>query len=532
MYMYRKDPDRALIIIDSALIVGNIDPFIADFLRAKVYAHSNEKPRLDDAITLCESLLLHDSTSVAATSTAYHRCNVLQLIMDSYRLKNDDERWLKYAIELAELDRKLELETEALRMEAEIGSVLTHLGRSDEGMNKLNDVIEALDDSPLSIDRMDAGIVARKRKIKVLMENSLFELVIPEAKAIIRKLDDYQRSPESYAEDSFRLPPNDEDRASYCDYYRAQAWGFIANAYALSSPANPAEARKYLSLFEKSEYGKSFYGRSLISPVWKALGEWNKLLAIDDEIVSRLGADTINADYANTLKDRADAALAQGHLAKAFSYLDRYTTLQRELDRQLYEGQAHEYAARYHASEQDRKIKEAESESAKKDIVIIFFIGLMLVSTAYAYHFALQRKRIKDKNQVLVRMINEQNEIAESASPEKTVVPDKELFNRIDESIRGEKLYTSQSLQRQDIIDRFDISRKNLNDLLSAFANGQSFTAYINSIRLQDAVSMLREEPDLSIADIADRVGFSPATFREQFKRQFGMTPTEYRQNL
>jgi AraC-like DNA-binding protein len=30
----------------------------------------------------------------------------------------------------------------------------------------------------------------------------------------------------------------------------------------------------------------------------------------------------------------------------------------------------------------------------------------------------------------------------------------------------------------------------------------------------------------------ADAVGLTPANFREQFKRQFGMTPTEYRQNV
>ena len=71
-----------------------------------------------------------------------------------------------------------------------------------------------------------------------------------------------------------------------------------------------------------------------------------------------------------------------------------------------------------------------------------------------------------------------------------------------------------------------------MNDLLAIHAEGASFTAYINALRMEEAVSLLREEPGMSLTRIAETVGFSPATFRDQFKRQFGMTPTEFRQNL
>ena len=57
MLIYGSDPERALTIIDSALIVGNVDAFEADYLRAKVYAHSPADPRYDEAIALCEDLL-------------------------------------------------------------------------------------------------------------------------------------------------------------------------------------------------------------------------------------------------------------------------------------------------------------------------------------------------------------------------------------------------------------------------------------------------------------------------------------------
>ena len=125
MLIYGTDPERALTIIDSALIVGNVDAFEADYLRAKVYAHSPVDHRLEEAIALCEDLLQRDSTRATTVSTMDNRSNVLQLMMDAYRRKRDYGQWLVYATQLADLNREWGQETEALRMEAEIGDVMT-----------------------------------------------------------------------------------------------------------------------------------------------------------------------------------------------------------------------------------------------------------------------------------------------------------------------------------------------------------------------------------------------------------------------
>ena len=529
MLIYGTDPERALTIIDSALVVGNVDAFEADYLRAKVYAHSPVDHRLEEAIALCQDLLQRDSTRATTVSTADNRMNVLQLMMDSYRRKKDYEHWLVYATQLADLNRQWGHETEALRMEAEVGDVMTYIGRHDEGLAKLDQVIETLEAGAPSVDRMDAGIIARKRKITVLDEDGNFQAIIPEAEAIVKMLEDYEKRPSAYAEDSFRLPPIKEDRARYCRFYKAQAWGFLARAYARKTPPDFQEARKYLVLFEQSDYGKTYGGRAMIAPAWKALGEWDKLLSIYTEVEARMGADTLNDNFAVILKDRADVAAAQGHDKQAVAYMNRYAALQKELNKRQQESEAQEYAAKYHAQEQDRKIKNAEIRAARKDVIIVAIIVLMLIAVVIAYYFAVQRYKIKEKNRALVRMINEQAEAQRASSQP---VPNPELFNLIDGIIRREKLYANESLQRQDILDRFDISRRTLSDLLAVHAGGQSFPAYINAIRMEDAVRLLREEPEMSLTDIAKNVGFTPPTFRDQFKRQFGMTPTEYRQNL
>ena len=71
-----------------------------------------------------------------------------------------------------------------------------------------------------------------------------------------------------------------------------------------------------------------------------------------------------------------------------------------------------------------------------------------------------------------------------------------------------------------------------LNDILAEHTGGLSFPQYVNTIRLEETLRLLRDEPATTISAIATHVGFTPANLREQFKRKYGMTPVEYRQNL
>lgn len=423
------------------------------------------------------------------------------------------------------------METEALRMEAEIGAALTRVGRRDEGLFKLEQTIRALDEVGLSVDRMDAGIVARKRRIQVFEQNGRYRDMIPDAQAIIDKLADYSRRPSEYVHDSFRLR-NASNMGGYCAFYQAQAWCFLARAYAQMTPQDAILAGKYLYLYEASPYGHTFGGREMAAPAWKALKQWDKLLAVDAEIERNLGTDTLAAAYAGILKDRADVAKARGQYRQSASLMERYVRLMEQRHEQHHLSEAQEYAARYHAMEQEQKIRQAQNESALKDGIIAVVVAILLIITSFAIHSVRQRRAIGDKNRVLARMINEQSNANETIQHAETPLPDKRLFDLIDGAIRREKLYTNVNLQRQDIIDRFDISRHSLNDLFSAYADGQSFTSYINNLRLQEALHLIRKEPDTPVSAIAEAVGFTPANFREQFKREFGMTPTEYRQNV
>lgn len=523
---YATNPVRALQLLDSAQLLGHISDYRGLFIRAKIYSKSLMEQQQDSAILILTSLLTHDSVRNNATE----RENIYDLLITASRIKHDLEAYLHWATLKAELCQQQGEETERWRTEADIGYVMTRLGQIDEGLHKLDDAISRLD-GPGSIDRMDAFIVAVKRKINALNDLHRIAEVIPLGQRILDRLDHYEQHAKEYKEDSYRLSwsdnPNDRDR--YLDFSRAQAWGFLAGAYTSS---DAQKAREYLSLFDNSGYGKTFMGRRMIAPTQIALGMYDEALATYDEVARRMAADTLNDDYAVILRSRAIAARSKGRIAEALDYETRYATLSKVVSDSLHRSEAHDYAARYHAQEQQLEIQEKQAEAERSHIVSLAIAVLALLAIAFAVYFFRQKRIVTEKNRVLVRMINEQTE--EPLTPlalRKGTGSEASIFNEIDAAIRSERLYTNIGLQRQDICDRFGISRHTLNDLLTEHAGGLSFPQYINDIRLEEVIRLLRNEPAKTVSTIANEVGFSPANLREQFKRKYGITPADYRQN-
>ncbi len=517
---YATNPKRALTLLDSALLLGNISDYRGQFIRAKIYSKSLMEQQQDSAILICTALLNHDSVRNEPTEQQ----NILDMLIATARAKYDNEAYLRWATQKAELCQQQGEETERWRTEADIGYLMTRLGQVDEGLAKLDESISHLD-SPGSIDRMDAYIVACKRKINALNDLPRYDEVIPLGQRILDRLDHYERHAKDYAEDSYRLSWSDHpsDRDRYLDFSRAQAWGFMAQAYAYNSAFQ--KAKEYLALFDQTGYGKTFAARRMIAPTQLALGMYNEALATYDEIERRMGADTLNENYTIILRSRAIAARAKGYMAEALDYQTRYANLSKAVSDSLHRSEAHDYAARYHAQEQQLEIQEKQAEAERSHIISLAVAAIALLAVAFAVYFFRQKRIVTEKNRALVRMING---TPPEPEPEKEESP---IFHDIDAAIRNEQLYKNANLQRQDICDRFGIRRHTLNDLLSDHTQGLSFPQYINNIRLEEALRLLRDAPDKTVSAIATEVGFTSSNLREQFKRKYGMTPVEFRQN-
>ena len=561
---YATNPERALTLLDSALLLGNISEYRAQCIRARIYSKSLVEQRQDSAILICKELLGHDSVR----NDAAEQENILDLLIATSRAKPDYEQYMHWAAQKAELCQKQGQETERWRTEADIGLVMTHLGQEDEGLAKLDEAISHLD-APGSIDRMDAFIVAVKRKINALNAQRRYEEVIPLAQRILDRLNHFESHIKDYAEDSYRLSWNDNpsERDRYLDFSRAQAWGFMAIAY--SHTQNPpkgeesrylSQAKKYLSLFDNSGYGKTFSARRMVSPAQMALGMYDEALATYDELERRMAGDTLNEDYAIILRSRAIAAREKGNFAEALGYQTRYADLSKAVSDSLHRSEAHEYAARYHDQEQKLEIAQMNAESQRKTIIIWAAIIIIMLISIFAAWLLRQWRVIRRKNLVLVEQIGEAIEYKEKyesltpgspglsqgeGSPKTTTVEpaiesdllslddisDDELFRRLRHAIKREHLYLDPSLDRQKIMDIFQLSRHRVG---AAFARGSEFASladFIRDCRLEYSCNLLVTRPDLSIKEVAAKSGYNYAsTYSTDFKNCYTMTPSNYRE--
>ena len=86
--IYDTLPQRALQLLDSAVVVGTMPRYRADMLRAKVYCASCEAAQFDSAIVIGERLMLHDSVKANprlqqdVLSNLQYACRLLLLRSD------------------------------------------------------------------------------------------------------------------------------------------------------------------------------------------------------------------------------------------------------------------------------------------------------------------------------------------------------------------------------------------------------------------------------------------------------------------
>ena len=539
MAIYDTLPERALQILDSAEIVGNMPDYRAALFRAKVLSSSYVMMQQDSAIIICEALLRHDE----AQRNVDFRQDVLELLLNASRRRYDYEEMVHWATELAELLRGQGLETEALRTDADLGLALTHIGQTDEGLAKIDNAIRQLG-STKKFNELDAWLIAVKRKITVLQEQGTqMEQVITLADLMQQRLDDFAAHADDYHDGTYREPAK-EDIPGYHDFYHAQATGYKAAAYA--ALGDRQAARREMDTFLRSSYGQTLDGRYSVAPTMAALGDYAAMLATYDEAEHRMlsEGDTLNGVYASILRGRAEAASASGHATQAYDYLSRYEALESQLNDRLQRSKAHLYAARYHAQEQQLEIQQRKSEANRNLILAVAAIILALLAAGFAVYYFRQQRIIRKKNRVLVEQMNEAviykkryesqdtPQVPQEDKPLDAMAPD-ELSQHIRSVIIRERLYLNTQFDRQAAIDYFHLSKERIG---AAFSQGSDFPTiadFLNHCRLEYARELFITSPEMTVDDIASASGFSTRrTFSRLFKERYSVTPTEFRSQI
>jgi AraC-like DNA-binding protein len=107
----------------------------------------------------------------------------------------------------------------------------------------------------------------------------------------------------------------------------------------------------------------------------------------------------------------------------------------------------------------------------------------------------------------------------------------KELGEKLNHLMEEKKFYRNDEISLGELSQELNISQHQLSEFLNQHL-GKNFFAYLNSYRIKEAKELCKNAPEKTILSIAYEVGFpSKSTFYDAFKRETGMSPTEYRKS-
>ena len=177
-------------------------------------------------------------------------------------------------------------------------------------------------------------------------------------------------------------------------------------------------------------------------------------------------------------------------------------------------------------------------------VVLGFIVMLLLMGSAIMLYY--QRRLLKQNHHMVktihrlsyyhdaaVRMASEDYDDEEAKKKDHKMPgegdPDFYDFVRLDKMITMRQLYCEADLNRDKLVQLSGIDKNRLAKLVSTYANN-NLAGYINSKRMEHAISLMKKHPEYTLMAIAEECGINNAsTFIRVFRNTYGMTPKEYR---
>lgn len=293
-------------------------------------------------------------------------------------------------------------------------------------------------------------------------------------------------------------------------------------------------------------------GATFVVPYLMLTKHYNEALSKVNEMESvwtRSGKDTIDYNYIhNILANKAKTLQAMGRYKESLETGIRAYDLNDSLNRRIkaqnalrVSEQLGKKMLKKYIERQDTLLRINHIANIVIGALLVICIGLMIIG------FRINKK-LKAKNQAASTLVNElllykkqlmehlaADEANNAKNNRKTLEANDDKQQQYDEFLRMEKmvidrgLFLQPKLERSDVAKEMGISTSHFNELFARFSD-QSFTNFINDLRMEHAAKLLKDKSNYTIEAIANECGVPiRQTFYRLFSKKFGMTPAEYR---
>lgn len=518
-----SEPRRALELLDSAEKQQKMSLADINGMRALIYYNWLEMADMaiisagkayDYAKQYCDSALMLKSLK--------------QLAAISFK-QNRYAEAIKYAIDGLSIATALEDRETAAYMMQFMGTSISETESVDEGLQLLDRSIaiyEELAGSDKSWSVLDNYLYGLCQKANVLVDNERNS----EAIDVLHQAENALSSLASCAD----VPHGVADMRS------AELYALFTMAYLQTNKRDLARA--YAKKCSETNWSKTPEGGGLLLCYLIETEQYDAALRLikDCKEIIASDNDTLTRYYVNTLlKYEADCYEGKGDLRRALEVAWQIKAMTDSLYIRENKSNVSELSALYKNKDLEFQLLLHHQEMARHKTIFIFVAILFLVLGGFVAVLFYYNRKISRKNMIAAAMIRELTETHDEqrmqriADFEPQIAGDKadserQLFDRIDQAIVGGRLFLHHGFNREEASALVAITPKHLSALFQRFANG--FPDYINSLRLEYAVTILKSKPNYTIEGISQECGFSSRqTFHRLFVEKYGMTPSEFR---
>lgn len=193
----------------------------------------------------------------------------------------------------------------------------------------------------------------------------------------------------------------------------------------------------------------------------------------------------------------------------------------------------------YNRLEQEIAKHREASRQATIRTSVLGYVGILLF--LFAIYAVSKWRSTQRNNRILAQQITEAVKYKkkyQDLRPTPVVVPssnspaelsDSELFAYLRDLIESERLYLDPEFERQTLIQRTGLSKERIGAAFSQGSDQERITTLVRELRLEYAVRLMNEQPELNVEKVCIASGFTNAdTFTRNFKSKYGMTPSVY----
>ncbi|SDN63008.1 Tetratricopeptide repeat-containing protein [Prevotella communis] len=541
-----------LAVTDSLAEAGELSPIRADGYRGVAYFQLGQT---DKCVEVLRRVVAIDNPPAEDFWEYIHAGTNLVIMLTTNR---DYDNAMRTALRLIDKLKDVDSPQRATEMQ----TLYLCLGDTQMMLERLDDARESYDEAYQWVLRTPNDSTCRPLAASIeTLENISFSLLnhhLDEAGVWVDRMDSlvtlYEKEPKVIEKEVKTL----------------RALVFLHRARFLQMRGQSKEAAYNYDQYARSDYGQGLEGRINGCDYLMAANRYGEAADIYtnlDQFIKEWGYDydleTIRQNLlpkfrANYLSGRQDSALRV-----AMQIAEVYDTA---LVRQK-RSESAELATIYDTQGKERKILEQRAENRLVTAISIAVTVLALLILAFAVYIFHQWRNTKKKNRIFVDQINEvleykkkYRELKQKTQAQQkqthpqqthpqplpvmegsgslsisdmTELTDEQLFLCLRDLIENEKLFLKPDFGRQTLIEHTGLSKERIGAAFAQGSDSVSLPAYVRELRLDYAVRLMNDQPDIAVEMVSQSSGFTNAdTFTRNFRAKYGMTPTTYKQTL